>query len=92
MTHYSFLKRRNLQTGLTFVEVLIALFIIVTGILGAVAMQATAKQSSFDAMQRSLASSLAEDLIARMRATNPANLAGYDADDYGTGAYPAGVR
>ena len=53
--------------GMTFIEVLIALFILVTGIIGAVATQASAKKGSFDAMQRSLASSLAQDIIERMR-------------------------
>ena len=72
---------------MTFIEVLIALVIIVTGILGAVAMQASAKKGSFDAMQRSLASSLAEDMISRMRANDPATLAGYDATNYGGGNY-----
>jgi type IV pilus assembly protein PilV len=71
------------QQGMTFIEVLIALVITVTGILGAVAMQATAKQGSFDAMQRSLASSLAQDIIARIRANDASNLAAYAAADYG---------
>ena len=74
---------KNTQKGMTFLEVLIALVIMVTGILGAVAMQFTAKQGSFDAMQRSLASSLAQDIIARVRANDPDNLAAYAADDYG---------
>ena len=81
-------KKRQQQNGMTFIEVLIALIIIVTGILGAVAMQATAMQGSFDAMQRSLASSLAEDIISRMRANNPTILAAYDADNYGGNNYP----
>jgi len=68
--------RRKLE-GMTFIEVLVALVIIVTGILGTVAMQATAKQASFDAMQRSLASSLAQDILARMRANNVNELANY---------------
>ena len=55
------------QSGMTFIEVLIALFILVTGIIGAIATQASAKKGSFDAMQRSLASSLAQDIIERMR-------------------------
>jgi len=71
------------QQGMTFIEVIIALVIIVIGILGAVALQATAKKSSFDAMQRSLASSLAQDMIARIRANNVANLGGYARADYG---------
>ncbi len=79
------------QQGMTFIEVLIALVIMVTGILGAVAMQATAKQSSFDAMQRSLASSLAQDILERMRSNASANLNAY-AGTYGEndpGAAPA---
>jgi len=55
------------QQGMTFIEVLVALFILVTGVLGAVAMQATAKKGSFDAMQRSLASSIAQDIVERIR-------------------------
>ncbi len=86
------LKRSSAkQKGMTFIEVLIALVIMVTGILGAVAMQATAKQSSFDAMQRSLASSLAQDILERMRSNSSANLNGY-AGTYGAndpGAAPA---
>ena len=81
-------KCKNTQLGMTFIEVLIALVIIITGILGAVAMQATAKQGSFDAMQRSLASSLAEDILSRMRANDPTALVAYDANDYGGSNYP----
>lgn len=78
-------KKSSVQ-GMTFIEVLIALFIMVTGILGAVAMQATAKKGSFDAMQRSLASSLAQDIIERMRGNNSDTLASYSAlSPYGSG-------
>jgi type IV pilus assembly protein PilV len=85
---YSSNKSKTKQKGMTFIEVLIALVIMVTGILGAVALQATAKKGSFDAMQRSLASSLAEDMISRMRANDPATLAAYDAINYGGNNYP----
>ncbi len=90
-------SRMKKQRGMTFLEVIIALVILVTGILGAVAMQATAKQGSFDAMQRSLASSLAQDIIARMRAnaplTNPnLTLNQYARDDYGNVLNIAGNR
>ncbi len=78
------------QRGMTFIEVLVALVILVTGIFGAVAMQAAAKKGSFDAMQRSLASSLAQDIIERMRSndTDPTTgiLANYSGSDYGSGA------
>jgi type IV pilus assembly protein PilV len=88
---------KNTQKGMTFIEVIVALVIIVTGILGSVAMQATAKQGSFDAMQRSLASSLAQDIIARMRSQAPAmnpdvTLSTYVQSNYGTGEYAAGDR
>jgi type IV pilus assembly protein PilV len=73
----------SLHKGLTFIEVLVALFILVTGVLGAVAMQASAKKGSFDAMQRSVASALAQDIIERMRSNNATALAGYVAADYG---------
>ena len=74
------------QKGMTFIEVLIALFIIVSGILGAVAMQATAKKGSFDAMQRSLASALAQDIVERMRNNDATTLALYAASSpYGSG-------
>lgn len=69
--------------GMTFIEVLVALFILVTGVLGAVAMQASVKKGSFDAMQRSLASALAQDIIAKMRSNDANSLAGYIKSDYG---------
>jgi len=76
-------KRSAKQNGMTFIEVLIALVIMVTGILGAVAMQATAKKGSFDAMQRSLASSLAQDIVERMRSNDATQLSQYIGYDYG---------
>jgi type IV pilus assembly protein PilV len=86
-THH-FKKSAVKQKGMTFIEVLIALVIMVTGILGAVAMQATAKKGSFDAMQRSLASSLAQDILERMRSNSSDNLNGY-AGTYGAAALVA---
>lgn len=83
LTLYKKPKPQSKQRGMTFIEVLIALVIIVTGILGAVAMQATAKKSSFDAMQRSLASGLAQNIVARIRANSPDNIGLYALDDYG---------
>ncbi|GAA6170615.1 type IV pilus modification protein PilV [Colwellia sp. KU-HH00111] len=84
------LHKARKQKGMTFIEVLIALVIMVTGILGAVAMQATAKKGSFDAMQRSLASSLAQDIIERMRGNDSTALALYAASSpYGSGKIAA---
>jgi type IV pilus assembly protein PilV len=72
------------QIGMTFIEVLVALVILITGILGAVAMQASAKKGSFDAMQRSVASALAQDIIERMRGNDATALASYVGTNYGT--------
>ncbi len=77
------IQTKRTKSGMTFIEVLVALFILVTGILGAVAMQASAKKGSFDAMQRSLASALAQDIIERMRGNDPEALAAYAKTDYG---------
>jgi len=74
---------KNKQLGMTFIEVLVALFILATGVLGAVAMQATVKKGSFDAMQRSLASALAQDIVERMRNNDATALAGYMKTNYG---------
>ncbi len=63
------------QSGMTFIEVLVALVILTTGILGAVAMQATAKKGSFDAMQRSVASAVAQDIIERIRSNSADSVA-----------------
>jgi len=74
------------QVGMSLIEVMVALFIMTTGILGAVSMQVTAKKGSFDAMQRSLASSLAQDIIEKMRGNDSATLALYAANSpYGDG-------
>ncbi len=69
---------------MTFIEVLVAFILIITGILGSVALQATAKKASFDAMQRSLASSIAQDMIERIRANDTAVIGSYVGADYGS--------
>jgi type IV pilus assembly protein PilV len=68
--NHSIKKLQRSQVGMTLIEVLVALVILVTGIFGAVAMQASAKKGSFDAMQRSVASALAQDIIERMRSND----------------------
>ncbi|REL34765.1 type IV pilus modification protein PilV [Thalassotalea euphylliae] len=75
--------------GMALIEVLVALFILATGILGAVAMQTTAKKGSFDAMQRSLASAMAQDIIERIRSNDvsEAILESYEGN-YGENARP----
>lgn len=75
---------RRSQSGFSFIEVLIAFLVLATGLVGAVAMQAVAKKSSFDAQQRSIAISLASDILNRIKA-NPSQLANYIASDNADG-------
>jgi type IV pilus assembly protein PilV len=63
------------QKGFTLIEVLIAFIILSFGLLGAVALQAKAKQASFDAMQRAAAVALGNDIIQRIRANDTPQLA-----------------
>lgn len=58
------------QAGITFIEVLVSFFILSTGILGAVAIQTSAQKGSFDAMQRSVASMYAQNIIERIRSND----------------------
>lgn len=60
------LKRR--ARGFTMVEVLITVFIVAIGLLSAAALQATAKKAAIDAIQRSSANTLSQDILERMRA------------------------
>lgn len=71
------LKSRALvQRGFTFIEMLIAMAVLATSIVGVVGMQALAKKSSFDATQRVIATSLANDIVQRMRVNIDAVTAG----------------
>ena len=75
---------RRHQSGFSFIEVMIAFFILATGLIGTVAMQAVAKRNSFDATQRAQALSMANDIIDRIRA-NTTVAASYNGNDYGAG-------
>lgn len=60
------------QTGFTLVEVLITIFVVAIGLLGAAALQVAAKKAAFEAVQRGQASVIAQDLLERMRANSTA--------------------
>jgi type IV pilus assembly protein PilV len=85
-------QRPTSSKGMTLIEVVVAMFILTTGILGAVAMQASVKKGSFDATQRSLASTLAQDILERMR-SNDATLLRLNAYNgtYGNGDVSATI-
>ena len=61
------------QRGFTLIEALIAFIVLSVGLLGAVALQAKAKQASFDSMQRAAALALGNDIIQRIRANDVNN-------------------
>jgi type IV pilus assembly protein PilV len=62
--------------GFTLLEVLIAVLLLSVGLLGIAGLQLLSKQSNFEALQRTTASMLAQDIIERMRG-NPTALATY---------------
>jgi len=62
--------------GFTLVEVMITVFVVAIGLLSAAALQAVSKKAAFEAVQRSSANALAQDLIERMR-SNRGQLALY---------------
>ncbi len=56
--------------GATLIEVLIAVLVLAVGILGLMGLQINGKRTNYEALQRSAAVSLAQDMMNRMRA-NP---------------------
>ena len=70
------------QRGAGLVEVLVALLVFSVGILAVTAMQLAAKRSAFEATQRSIATSLARDIIERIR-TNPGEVGSYVVSELG---------
>ena len=61
---------KKLQSGMTLIEILVAVLVLAIGVLGSVAMQTRAlayNQSSFNRAQASMA---ANDILDRMRANN----------------------
>ena len=67
------------QRGFTLLEVLIAFIVLTIGLLGTVALQAKAKQASYDSVQRAAALALANDIVQRVR-TNDSPSAATDYD------------
>lgn len=63
------------QRGFSMMEVLVAVLVFSLGVLGLVRLQATAVRMSTDARQRSEATFLADQLLARMLIADPATAA-----------------
>ena len=64
------------QAGFTLIEVMITIFVVAVGLLSAAALQVASKKAAFEAVQRSTANTLAQDIIERMRG-NAGQLAVY---------------
>jgi type IV pilus assembly protein PilV len=62
------------QAGFTLLEALIAFVILAVGLLGVAGLQIQSKQASYDAVQRSAALSIANDIVARIRANDTTNV------------------
>jgi len=75
------------QQGLTLIEILITILVMGFGLLGVAQMQTVSLQSNYESAQRTIATYLADDIIARMRSTPLADL-----DDYETGSNPIGYK
>lgn len=62
--------------GATLIEVLISMLVLAVGILGLMGLQINGKRTNYEALQRSAAVSLAQDMINRMRANSNIALTG----------------
>lgn len=70
------LKGPSLQRGSGLLEVSISVLVISVGVVGLLTLQVAAKRAGFEALQRTMASALASDIIERMRG-NPGALSEY---------------
>jgi len=68
--------KRPWQSGLSLIEVLVALVLLSIGLLGLAGLQASGMRVGQSSMHRSLAAQLAQDMVERMRA-NVANAGAY---------------
>jgi len=75
-------KSGKRQPGAGLIEVLVAVLIFATGMMGLVSAQVAGKRAGYEAGQRSIATALARDILERMRA-NPGQLAIYSRANLG---------
>jgi type IV pilus assembly protein PilV len=70
------------QKGVGLLEVLIALLVFTTGMMGLLSTQLAGKKAGYEATQRSVATALARDILERMQA-NPGQIAAYVVNNAG---------
>lgn len=76
---------------MSLIEVLVAVFVVSIGLLGVARMELFAKQSGFEAVQRTTASMIAHDMMQKIRA-NPGALASYAEVTVGDGTVTAATN
>lgn len=74
--------RTHRITGVALIEILISLLILSVGVIGLSNVQINAKRVAQEALQRTKASSLASDMLERIRA-NPKGFANYNGAEVG---------
>lgn len=71
------MSSRRRTAGFTMIEVLVALLVFSLGVLGLVAIQATATRMATDARDKAVATFLADQLFARMMIADPTTAASF---------------
>jgi type IV pilus assembly protein PilV len=83
-------QRGGGQTGVGLLEVLIALLIFSTGMMGLLSTQLAGKKAGYEATQRSIATALARDILERVQA-NPGQISGYVVNNAGDQENPLSI-
>ena len=60
----------GMSSGFTLVEVMVSVIIFSVGLIGVARLQVVAKQNNYDAVQRVSATSVAQDVLSRMRSNH----------------------
>ncbi len=84
VAHRHFGQNRRAQSGFTLVEVLVTFVILAIGLLGIVSLQALAKTSQHQSIQRTRAVAMADGILERIR-INPAGLTTYTGQTFPLG-------
>ena len=77
---------RNRQTGFSLLELLVSVVVFSIGLLGIAGLQMVSKQSSFESLQRTVASQVAYGLLEDMRTNGPGISIYVAANDLGGGS------
>jgi len=73
------------QSGASLIEILVAVFVVSVGLLGVARMELFAKNSNYEAVQRTTAAMIANEMMQKIR-SNPTQLAGYVNQTIGSGS------